>query len=107
MFELRRWAESLRRNATIRLDVPPSGTQLWAAYMLHERPLSASAPVRGTSYPRVPRGRKAGYVLVEWWQPRPRDAVGTPVRRNASFRLYRMDPAVPGPDRSSRRRIEP
>jgi hypothetical protein len=106
-FELRGWAERLPPDASIRLDIPPSGVQLWAAYMLHERPLSATLPVLNTTYPHVPRGRKADYVLVEERQARPPDAVGPVVLENSRFRLYRMDPAVPGPDRSSRVRIQP
>jgi hypothetical protein len=106
-FELRAWAGDLPRDASIRLDIPPSGYQLWAAYMLHERPLSATRPVIGTTYPHVRAGRKADYVLVQWLQPKPPDAVGPPVRANSAYRLYRLDPRLPGPDRSSRGRIQP
>jgi hypothetical protein len=106
-FELRSWAARLPAGRTIRMDIPPSGVQLWAAYMLHTHPLSASSPVYKTTYPHVPRGRKADYVLVQAAQRRPAEAVGAPVLHNREYALYRMNPAVRGPDRSSRTRIQP
>ncbi len=104
---LRGWAQQLPRGGSIRIDVPPNTVQLWAAYMLHERPLSASRPVVNTTYPYLPVSRRADYVLVDRTQRRPPDAAGAPVRANAGFRLYRMRGGVPGPDRSSRRRLQP
>jgi hypothetical protein len=106
-FQLRDWAAKLPARRSVRLDIPPTGVQLWAAYMLHTHPLSAALPVYRTTYPHVPRGRKADYVLVQASQPRPADAVGAPVLRSGEFSLYRMNPTVPGPDRSSRTRIQP
>jgi hypothetical protein len=106
-FQLRDWAAKLPAGRSVRLDIPPSGVQLWAAYMLHTHPLSAALPVYRTTYPHVPKGRKADYVLVQASQPRPTDAAGPPVLRNGEFSLYRMNPTVPGPDRSSRTRIQP
>ncbi len=106
-FELRGWAAALPPDASIRLDIPPSGDQLWAAYMLHERPLSATTPVIKTTYPHVPGSRKADYVLIGRRQATPAEAVGAPVRENSRYRLYRLDPTLPGPDRSSRIRIQP
>ena len=106
-FELRSWADDLPPDASLRVDVPPSGLQLWVAYLLHERPLSASAPVAGTTYPALVRGRKADYVLMPRGAPVSPDAAGQPVRRNDGFVLLRMDPRVPGPDRSSRERVQP
>jgi hypothetical protein len=106
MFALRGWAEKLPRGASIRLDVPPTGEQLWVAYMLHERPLSSLVPVVGTSYPAIPYSRRADFALVANEVPRPRAAFGPPVLRNAKYRLYRMNP-VRGVDHSSRKRIQP
>ena len=106
IFALREWADRLPPGASVRLDVPPTGEQLWVAYMLHERPLSSLVPVIGTSYPAIPYSRRADYVLAADEIPRPDVARGEPILRNAEYRLYRMRP-VPGPDRSSRRRIQP
>ncbi len=103
---LRDWPRKLPRDASIRLDIPPTGEQLWVAYMLHERPLSTLAPVLGTSYPALPYSRRADYVIVAKGVPRPAAARGRPLLQNARFRLYRMG-FVPGLDRSSRRRIQP
>lgn len=101
VLELRTWSRALPAGASIRLDVPPIGMQMWATYMLHEHPLSALEPLGGF-YPHPPRGRKARYVLTMRFQPRPVDAIGPPLLANAQFELWRMNPAVPGPDRSRR-----
>jgi len=104
---LKDWTAQLPAGESIRIDVPPNTVQLWAAYMLHERRLSASRPVLNTTYPHLPVSRRADYVLVDRTQRRPADAAGAPVLDNAGFRLYRMRSGVPGPDRSSRRRVQP
>ena len=106
IFALRDWPERLPQNASIRLDVPPTGEQLWVAYMLHERPLSSLVPVVGTSYPALHRSHKADYVVVAKGIPRPPGAAPEPVLRNGHYRLYRLR-GVPGVDRSSRGRIQP
>ncbi|MGH3992341.1 MAG: hypothetical protein ACRDSN_07730, partial [Pseudonocardiaceae bacterium] len=106
IFALRDWPEELPANASIRLEVPPTGEQLWVSYMLHERPLSSLVPVVGTSYPAIPYSRRADYVLVADQVPRPDVARGRPLLRNGGYRLYRMRP-VPGVDHSSRKRIQP
>jgi hypothetical protein len=95
------WDRALPRGATVRIDVPPSGWQLWAAYMLHDHPLTALAPLGGF-FPHPPPGRKADYVLTFRPQRRPADAVGRPLRQNVQFELWRMNPATPGPDVSRR-----
>ena len=104
--DLRDWPQSLPRDASIRLDIPPTGEQLWVAYMLHERPLSSLVPVIGTSYPAVQYSRKADYVIVTKGIPRPRDAGGRPLLRNGHYRLYKMR-TLSGVDHSSRKRIQP
>lgn len=106
IFALREWPDELPPGASIRLDVPPTGEQLWVSYMLHERPLSSLVPVVGTSYPAIPYSRRADYVLVADEVPRPSVARGRPVLQNDGYRLYRMRP-VRGTDRSSRERIQP
>jgi hypothetical protein len=44
-------------------------------------------------------------VIALTTQPRPADATGPPVLQNAQYELWRMNPAVPGPDVSTRREI--
>ena len=93
---------------SVRLDVPPDGSQLWAGYYLSERPLSSLQPLTGTTYPHVPYGRRARYILADrriGSRPWP-DAQGPPIWRNRRFELYRMKPGVPGPDRSSRTMVD-
>jgi hypothetical protein len=105
LLELREWDNRLPRGESVRIDVPPSGYQLWARHMLHERPLSASRPLRGTIFPHPPHGRKADFVLSPAGR-RPRDADGAPILRNRAYSLYRMKASVPGPDISSRRLVD-
>ena len=95
------WDRALPRDASIRIDVPPSGWQLWADYMLHDHPLSALAPL-GIFFPHPPVGRKADYALTFRPQPRPADAFGRPVQQNGQYELWRLRPSVPGPDVSHR-----
>jgi hypothetical protein len=73
--------------------------------MLADHPLSSPHPLRNSTLPRVPIGRKADYVVTRSLIP-PDDAAGPPLLSNRTFRLYRMKAGVPGPDRSSRRTIE-
>ena len=95
------WSRKLPAGTSIRLNVPPSGWQLWAAYMLHEHPLSALVPLGGF-FPHPPRGGKADYILTFRPQPRPADAVGGPLVSNAQYELWKMNPTEPGPDLSRR-----
>jgi hypothetical protein len=104
VLELRKWDQALPRHATIRIDVPASTYQLWCTYMLHDHPLSAVNPITGP-FPHPPLGRKADYVIAQRRDLRPADALGQPVLENAQFELWRMNPAVPGPDVSSRRQV--
>ncbi|MGI8749109.1 MAG: hypothetical protein ACR2J6_00900 [Thermoleophilaceae bacterium] len=93
---------------SIRLDIKPDGNQLWAGYYLSERPLSSLLPIVNTTYPHVPYGRRARYILADRrvrLQPWP-DSVGPPLWENRLYRLYRMKPATPGPDYSSRRMVD-
>jgi len=105
---LREASADLPRGASVRIDVAEGGPQLWSAYMLAGHPLSASAPVVGTTFPHAPAGRKADYILADGrvaLDPWP-DAVGPPVFDNGDYRIYRMRPDVPGPDVSSKRLVD-
>jgi hypothetical protein len=105
VLELREWSRRLPPGASVRIDVPPSGQQLWADYMLADRPVSARKPLVGF-FPYAPQGRRADYVLAMNIQPRPADALGAPLFANREYRLWRMRPGVPGPDTSSRRMVD-
>ena len=96
MLALRGWNRELPRGSSVRIDVPASGWQLWVTYMFTNHPLSAIDPLGGI-FPHPPLGRKADYVIALRTQPRPADAIGRPLLRNAQFQLWRMNPAVPGP----------
>jgi hypothetical protein len=80
--------------------------QLWAGYFLHERPLCSQLPLLNTDYPHVPVSRKADYIIATLARGRPADAIGPVLRRNAGYRLYRENPAVPGPGACSQRRLD-
>ena len=95
------WDRDLPAGATIRIDVPPSGWQLWSWYMLSGHRVSARRPLFDV-YPHPPMSRRADLTLVQRWQGRPRDAIGKPIRQNAEYLLFRLRPNLPGPDYSSR-----
>ena len=106
VWELRSWSDRIPPAASVRVDVSPRGVQQWAAYMLADHPVTASHPQRDFfPYPRV--GRKADYLLVNRRPRRPRDAAGPALLSNGRFELYRVRADVPGPDRSSRRLVDP
>jgi hypothetical protein len=95
------WAADLPDGASVRLDMP-GGEQLWAAYFLASQPVCSTHPLYTSDYPRVSFSRKADYALLVSDQPVPPEAVGDPVRQNVAYRLFRLDPAMPGADTCSR-----
>ncbi|HEY3021653.1 MAG TPA: hypothetical protein VGJ32_15755 [Solirubrobacteraceae bacterium] len=101
LMALRTWDRELPATQTIRIDVPPSGWQLWSWYLLAGHRVSASDPLGGF-FPHPPRGRRADLVLVQRAQPRPADATGPAIRANALYALYRLRRNLPGADASSR-----
>jgi hypothetical protein len=98
--QLHDWAATLPAGASIRLDTPRAW-QLWDAYMLSAHPLGSRDPI--TNYPHVPVSPGGDYVLDRPLLPPPAGAVGSPVRRNARYRLWRLQ--TNAPDRTSRRMI--
>jgi hypothetical protein len=99
------WTRSIPKNASVRLDMwPPQ--QLWAAYFLASRRLCSQQPLLGTDYPHVAVSRKADYIVASWQYGRPADAIGRPLLYNSDYRLFRENPAVPGPDNCSQRRLD-
>ncbi len=106
--ELREAAARLPEGASLRVDVLPDGRQLWVSYMLNDHPLSTLAPLTGTTYPHIPPGRKADFIVADSrirLDPWP-DSEGPPLFDNGKFRLYRMRAGVPGPDLSSKRMVD-
>ncbi|HVE67116.1 MAG TPA: hypothetical protein VNB64_00910 [Solirubrobacteraceae bacterium] len=102
---IRDWSRSLPPGATVRIDVPPGGHQLWAAYMLADRRVCALRPLIGF-FPYPPQSRRAGYAVAYSGSGRPRDATGPAVRRTRQFTMWRLRPGLPGPDVCSRRMID-
>ncbi|MDQ2895726.1 MAG: hypothetical protein M3Y09_08770 [Actinomycetota bacterium] len=120
LFALRRWADELPRGASVRVDVPASGLQLWAVYMLGSHPVDAPAPLLYTTYAHAVYGLRADYALslrhvvgpggAVRATPRPLVTVGPPLRRNDQFELWRIRwPArlARFPDPSSQALVEP
>lgn len=117
MLGLREWSRAIPRDASVRLDIPPSGYQLWGAYFFAAHPLNAPFPVLTPTYPRVAYGAKADYSLS--LSPsltaalagsgssyrRPHDLVGPPVRESPMYVLRRLAPQ-PGPDTATRKRFQ-
>jgi len=104
--ELARWDERLPEGASVRIDVPPSGYQLWTWYMLDSRPVSASAPLIGF-FPHPPFGLAGDFALIEAGAPRPPDALGAPVLRNRGYAMYRLASHPRRRDTSSQRLVWP
>lgn len=92
---LRTWSKELPRGSTVRIDVPPSGNQLWATYMFAGHPEVAPAPLAGI-FPHPPLLRNADYVVALSTQARPADALGSPLLRNPQFQLWRLKTGIPG-----------
>ncbi len=100
-FQIRQWMARLPRGASIRVDIPPSGQQLWAVYMLGSHPACSLEPIVGTTYAHVAFGGRAQYALAlrydpaygpesrvpeppRWW------AIGPPVFENSTYVIRRI-----------------
>lgn len=68
-FQIRDWARRLPRGASVRVDVPPSGTQLWAVYMLGDHPVDSPEPVIAATYAHARYGVRASYSLSLRYYP--------------------------------------
>jgi hypothetical protein len=107
LLEVRDWSRSLPGQASVMIDLPRGGNQLWADSMLADRPISANRPYTSTTFPSPPYGTHADYLLAYAGRPvSPRLVDKPPIHRNARFALYPMRPDAPGPDTSSRRLVE-
>jgi hypothetical protein len=108
LLELREWSADLPGGDSVLIGLPRDGSQLWAGYLLADRPVSAISPLIGTTFPFPPRSLRADYLLLAANQrrPGPRTVMGGPIRENGSLRLWRMREDLPFVDASSRRTIE-
>lgn len=122
LFQIRDWARRLPPGASVRVDVPPSGTQLWAVYMLGSHPVDSPTPVLGTTYAHAPYGTRADYSLSLRFYPtpgpggrpvpfpRPMYARNPPLLQNDEFALRRIvwPPRLGGvAETASQRLVEP
>lgn len=118
MLLLREWVRDIPEDASIRLDIPPTGVQLWAQYMLAGRRLGATAPVLDSTYAHAPLTVSADYVLtptfysltseehlIAW--PRPAHSGGV-LHASHSFVLRKLDvPADIASDTTSKLLVQP
>lgn len=101
MFQVRGWLDRLGPGATVRIDIPPSGWQLWAVYMAGAHPVDAPQPVLATTYAYAPYGLRAQYSLAFSHIPTPSGpqpmaavppyAVNPPLAENSRFALRRIN----------------
>jgi hypothetical protein len=102
---IRDWSRSLPPAATVRVDIPPGGHQLWADYMLADRRICALRPLNAF-FPYPPQSRRADYAVAYTWSGRPRDATGGALLTTTQFTMWRLRPNLPGPDICTRRMID-
>jgi hypothetical protein len=119
MLRLRDWAKEIPAGKSIRVDIPPSGVQLWAQYMLAGHPLSAPIPVTHTTYAHMPYGLAGDYSLSLRYIPNPNPKVhrrwpaplyttGPPVKQSYSFVLRPLSvPYAPYINTSSTLMVQP
>ena len=103
--EVREWSKQLPDGASVRIDTPD---QIWRAYMLSDRPVGSTSPVR--SFPHPPFSLGGDYALTDTSQPPPPDAAGDePLFENGALRLWkvtnRLPDGTPLPDTSSRKLV--
>jgi hypothetical protein len=100
--EIREWSKELPEGASVRIDTPD---QIWRAYMLSDRPVGSTAPVR--AFPHPPFSLGGDYSLTDTKQPPPPDAASdTPLFENNALRLWKLKERFRGqrlPDTSSRK----
>lgn len=99
LFDVLRWTDEVPEGRSVLIDLPASGTQLWATLFLgREHPVATTDPVSSTTtYSVAPLGKRADYVLGLRLDlktgrpvPPPRWASGVPILMNSQFGLWRM-----------------
>jgi hypothetical protein len=101
LLQIRTWASRLPRGASVRIDIPISGEQLWAVYMLGDHPVEAIQPVVGTTYAFARFGLRADYALAWHYAPNVDPRYGPPLPPVS----YARDPALFENNRYVLRRI--
>jgi hypothetical protein len=100
--EVREWSKQLPEGASVRVDTPD---QIWRVYMLSDRPVGSTAPVK--AFPHPPFSLGGDYSLTDTKQPPPPDAASTePLFENNALRLWKLKERFRGqrlPDTSSRK----
>lgn len=93
------WSGALPHGSSVLVDLPASGTQLWATlFLARDHPLAATDPVSSdTTYAVAAQGRRADYVLGLRHDlanglpiPPPRWSAGDPLFANGQFAIWRM-----------------
>jgi hypothetical protein len=102
LFQIRSWADRLPPGASVRVDIPASGTQLWAVNMLGNHPVDAPDPVLSTTYAHAPYGTRADYALAPRYYPSLNPAVKRPIPPI----LYARDPPLFENDMFVLRRVD-
>lgn len=105
LLQLRDWNDRLPAGASVRIDLPPSGYQLWTWYFLADHPVSMLTPLGGF-VPTPPFSLKADYVLYPVGATPP-DVRSAPLFENATYALARQAPGTPGADLSSQALVDP
>lgn len=111
--EIRDWSRALPPGTSVRIDIPQSGVQLWAAYFLAEHPVDSIDPVLFTTYAHPPWGAIADYSLALRVIPlralRRLGVTGPPIRENRQFVLRRIvvPPGNTLPPTASLRQVQP
>jgi hypothetical protein len=90
VFQIRQWAHRLPPGASVRVDIPPGGSQLWAVYMLGDHPVDSPTPTVGTTYAYARGGIRADYSISLRYYPNPDPEVKRPV----PARLYAVEPPL-------------
>ncbi|WP_026909744.1 hypothetical protein [Patulibacter minatonensis] len=120
LFDVVRWSPQIPKGRSVLIDIPATGTQLWATlFLAKDHPVATTDPVSSTTtYSVAPLGKRADYVLglkldMETGKPvpPPRWAVGRPILQNDQFGVWRMQ-LPPAEDRkvprtASDRLVEP
>lgn len=118
MLLLRDWVRDIPEDASIRIDIPASGNQLWVQYMLAGRRLGALYPVTDTTYAHAPFSLAGDFVIYPAYVPGPvvdeRERWPRPpysgeiVHESFSFVLRRLDtPYESIYDQSSKLMVQP
>jgi len=120
LLDIHRWSAELPAGSSVLIDLPASGTQLWATLFLGDRhPVASTDPVSSlTTYSVAPIGRRADFVLglrrdlaTGEPVPAPRWSVGRPVLSGHQFAIWRMripaDVARTEPETASVKLVEP